>query len=142
MWEEDHLKTTFIIDKGFFCYKVMSFGLKNAKATYQRMMIKVFRKEISRNLEMYVDDMLVKSRSLDNHLADLEENLLIMKHKKVRINPTKCAFGVVVKKFLGFMLNKRGIEANSTKGKVIFEMQSSITMKEVQRLNGQTTTLS
>ena len=71
---------------------------------------------------MYVNDMLIKSRSLDDHLTNLEENFLVMKHNKVKINLTKCAFGVVVGKFLGFMLTKEGIKVNPAKCKGILEM--------------------
>ena len=80
--------------------------------------------------------MLIKFRSLDDHLVDLEENFLVMKHNKVRINPTKCAFGVVVRKILGFMLIEKGIEANSVKCKAILKIISLTIMKEAQRLNG------
>ena len=80
---------------------------------------------------LYVDDMLIKFRSLDDHLVDLEENLLVMKHNKVKINLAKCVFGVVVEKFLGFMLAEKEIEVNLAKCKDILEMWSLITMKEV-----------
>ena len=84
MWEYDLLKTTFIMDKGVFCYKVMLLGLKNAGATYQRIMNKVFKKHIRRNLEVYINNMLIKSRNLDNYLVHLMEKFSIMKQKKPR----------------------------------------------------------
>ena len=80
--------------------------------------------------------MLIKSRSLKDNLVDLEESFFVMKHNKVKINPIKCTFGVMIRKFLGFMLTKKEIEVNLTKCKTILEMRSLITMKEVQRLNG------
>ena len=80
---------------------------------------------------MYVDDMLIKSKGLDDHLVDLEENFLVMKHNKVRINPTKCAFKVIARKFLGFMLIKMGIEVNLVKCKAILEMRRPTIAKEV-----------
>ena len=93
MCERDCLKKVFIKNKVVFCYKVMLFSLKNARATYQRMINKVFKKQIGRNLEVYVDNILIKSKSLDDHLAGLEENFLVIKHNKVIINLTKCASG-------------------------------------------------
>ena len=80
---------------------------------------------------MYVDDMLIKSKSLDDYLADLEENFIVMKNNKVKINLTKCAFGVTARKFLGFMLIERGIEVNIAKCKAILEMRSPTIIKEV-----------
>ena len=103
----DHPKTVFITNEGIL--------LKNIGATYQRMMNKVFKDEIERNLKVYVDDMLIKSKSLDNHFADLEKKFIVMKQNKVRINLTKCAFRVTVGKFMGFMLTKRRIEVNLAK---------------------------
>ena len=70
---EDEEKTTFITDRGLFCYRIMPFGLKNAWATYQRLVNKIFKKQIDRNMKVYVDDMLVKSKSSMNHIVDLEE---------------------------------------------------------------------
>ena len=104
MWEGDRPKMAFITNEGIFNYKVMLFGLKNARAIYQRLMNKIFKDQIMRNLEVYVNDMLIKFKSLDDHLADLEEIFIIMKNNKVRINPAKYAFGVTRGKFLGFML--------------------------------------
>ena len=105
-------------------------------------MNKVFKNQIGKNLKAYVDDMLIKSKTLDNHLADLEENFGVMKANKVRINPMKCAFRVVARKFLGFMLTERRIEMNLVKCNAILEMRSPSTLKEVQRLNGHIAALS
>ena len=80
--------------------------------------------------------MLIESKNLDDHLADLKENFIVMKNNKVKINLAKCAFRVIVRKFLGFMLTKRGIEVNPAKCKAILEMKSPTNIKEVQRLNG------
>ena len=73
MAKEDQEMTTFIMDHGLYCYKVMPFGLKNAGGTYQRLVNKVFSNQIGRNMEAYVDNMLVKSKSMSQHIADLEE---------------------------------------------------------------------
>ena len=131
MQDEDWSKIAFNIDEGVFCYKVMSFGLKNARATYQRMMNEVFKDQIRRNLEVYVDDMFIKSRSLDDHLVDLKENFIMMQIKKVRINLIKYVFRVMSGNFQGFMLTKRGIEVNLTKCKVIPKMRSLTNVNEV-----------
>ena len=130
MWEEDCLKVAFIIDKGIFYYKMMPFGSKNTRATYQKMMNTMFKDQISRNLKVYINDMLIKSKSLDDYLTDLEENFIVMKNNNVKINPAKCVFGVIAMKFLGFILIERGIEMNPTKCNVILE-RSPTTMKEV-----------
>ncbi|KAL0427165.1 UNVERIFIED_CONTAM: hypothetical protein Slati_2891300 [Sesamum latifolium] len=72
---EDRKKVSFITSTGTFCYVAMPFGLKNTGATYQRLMDKIFRPQIGRNVEVYVDDMLVKSKKAEGHVTDLEENL-------------------------------------------------------------------
>ena len=75
MAEEDQEKTAFVTSQGLYCYRVMSFGLKNAGATYQRLVNQMFKKQIGRNVEVYVDDMLIKSRKEEDHLDDLRETL-------------------------------------------------------------------
>ena len=112
MDEVDQEKTPFVTSQGLFCYKVMSFGLKNASAMYQRLMYKMFVNQIETNVQVYVDDMLVKSCREDNHLEDLKETFDILCSYNMKLNPSKCAFGVMVGKFLGFMVSQRGIEAN------------------------------
>ena len=79
---------------------------------------------------------LIKSRSLDNHLVNLEENFIVMKNNEVRINPAKCSFKVITRKFLIFMLIERGIKVNPHKYKVILEIRSLTIIKEVLSLNG------
>ena len=91
---------------------------------------------------MFVDDMLIKSKSLKDHLVDLKENFIAMKNNKVRINPAKCVLKVTTSKFLGFMLIKRGIEVNPVKCKAIIEMRRLLSIKEIQRLNNWIATLS
>ena len=105
MVEEDQEKTAFITSQGLYCYKVMPFGLKNAGATYQRLMNKMFRKQIGRNMEVYVDDMLVKSKEELTHLDDLKETFTTLRQYQMKLNPSKCAFGVAWGKFLGFMVS-------------------------------------
>lgn len=108
----DSEHTTFITDKGLHCYNVTPFGLKNVEATYQRLVNRIFAKHIGITMEVYVDDMLVKSKTTDEHLHNLSLMLGILKEYRMRLNPTKCALGVSSRKFLGFMISERGIEAN------------------------------
>ena len=103
MAEEDQEKTSFITSQGLYCYKVMHFGLKNAGATYQRLVNRMFSKQIGRNMEVYVDDMLIKSREELVHLDDLKETFTTLKQYQMKLNPAKCVFGVASGKFLGFM---------------------------------------
>ena len=105
MVEEDQEKTAFIMSQGLYCYKVMPFGLKNARDTYQRLVNKMFRKQIGKNMEVYVDDMLVKSKEELAHLDDLRETFAMLKQYQIKLNPGKCVFGVASGKFLGFMVS-------------------------------------
>ena len=115
MDKEDQKKTTFITSQGLYCYKVMPSGLKNAEATNQRLVNKMFNKQIGRNMEVYMDDMLVKSKEELAHLDDLKETFATLKQYQMKLNPSKCVFGVASGKFLGFMVSQKGIEANSEK---------------------------
>ena len=83
----------------------MPFGLKNAGAIYQRLVNKMFNKQISKNMEVYVDDMLVKSKEELTHLDDLNETFATLKQYQMKLNPSKCVFGVASGKFLGFMVS-------------------------------------
>ena len=105
MAEEDQEKTTFITSQRLYCYKVMLFGLKNAGATYQGLVNKMFSKQIDRNMEVYVDDMLVKSKEELTHLDDLRDTFATLKQYQMKLNPGKCVFGVASGKFLGFMVS-------------------------------------
>ena len=105
MDEEDQEKTAFITSQGLYCFKVMPFRLKNAGATYQRLVNKIFNKQIGKNMEVYMDDMLVKSKEELAHLDDLRETFTTLKQYQMKLNPSKCVFGVVSGKFLGFMVS-------------------------------------
>ena len=131
MNEDDQEKTSFITSRGLFCYKVMPFGLKNAGVTYQRLMNKMFSNQIGRNIEVYIDDMLVKTKDEASYLDDLKETFKTLRQYCMKLNPGKCAFGVSSGKFLGFMVSQRGIEANPDKIKAILEMAPPKTVKEV-----------
>ena len=136
MHEADQEKTSFVTSQGLFCYKVMPFGLKNAGATYQRLMNMMFTQQIGRNFQVYVVDMLVKSQREEDHLEDIKETFDTLRSYNMKLNLGKCAFGVMVGKFLGFMVSQRGIEANPNKIRVIMEIAPPRNMKEVQSLNG------
>ena len=109
----------------------MPFGLKNAGATYQRLMNKMFRNQIGRNVEVYIDDKLVKTKDEANNLEDLEETFETLRQYRMKLNSSKCVFGVSSGKFLGFMVSQRGIEANPDKIKAVLEMTPPRTVKEV-----------
>ena len=141
MDEVDQEKTLFVTSQGLFYYKMMLFGLKNAGATYQRLMNKMFTNQIERNVQVYVDDMLVKSWREDNHLEDLKETFDTLRFYNMKLNPSKCAFGEIAGKFLGFMVSQRGIEANPDKIWAIVEMAPPRNVKEVQSLNGKVVAL-
>jgi hypothetical protein len=136
MHPADQEKTTFITDQGIYCYQVMPFGLKNAGATFQRLMNKMFREQIGRNMEVYVDDILVKSILPIDHVGDLQEAFRVLKKYRMKLNPAKCTFGVSSGKFLGFMVSSQGIEANPKKVGAVLDMQSPKNTNQVQKLTG------
>ena len=105
MDEANQERTSFITNQGLFCYKMMSFSLKNAGATYQRLMNKMFAHQIGRNVQVYVDNMLVKSQRNDDHLDDLRETFNTLHSYNMKLNPGKCAFRVTAGKFLRFMVS-------------------------------------
>nr|KYP47172.1 Retrovirus-related Pol polyprotein from transposon 17.6 [Cajanus cajan] len=142
MHTRDEDKMAFVTKSSNYCYQVMPFGLKNAGATYQRLMDKIFGGQIGKNMEVYVDDMVVKSASLPSHVTDLAEVFHALRKHQMRLNPDKCVFGVSGSKFLGFMLSSRGIEANPDKCQAIIDMRSPSNLKEVQKLAGRLTALS
>ena len=129
MEEADQEKTSFVTSQGLFYYKVMPFGLKNAVVTYQRLMNKMFVHQIGRNVQVYVDDMLVKSQCEDDHLDDLRETLDTLRSYNMKLNLNKCAFGVMAGKFLGFMVSQRGIKVNPEKIQAIVELEPLRTVK-------------
>jgi Reverse transcriptase (RNA-dependent DNA polymerase) len=141
MCEEDEVKTTFIINLGLYCYKVISFGLRNAGATFQRMVNKMFEKQICNNMEACVDDILVKSMTKDCHLADFEEAFATMNKVNMKMNPKKSYFGLAEGKILGFMISIRGIEIHPSSSKAILDMQPPWNLKKLQSFIGRLATL-
>ena len=132
---EDIPKTAFITPKGTYAYIKMPFDLKNTGATFQRMVNKVFAEQIGRNMECYVDEMIVKSLFRD-HADDLKECFETLRRNNMKINPAKCTFGVCSGRFLGYMVSARGIEANPEKIKAVLDMEAPKTIREIQKLTG------
>ncbi|KAJ9557119.1 hypothetical protein OSB04_011733 [Centaurea solstitialis] len=141
MHTDDQEKTAFMTDKGIYCYKVMPFGLKNAGSTYQRLVNMMFKEHLGRTMEVYIDDMLVKSEQSHDHIHHLKKSIDILRQYKMKLNPTKCSFGVRAGKFLGYMVTQRGIEASPEQIKAIIEIQSPRNVKEVQKLTGRVAAL-
>ena len=134
MYPPDAKKIAFITPHGLFCYNVMPFGLKNVGATYQRLVTKMFRPLLGKTMEVYIDDMLVKSKEHPNHTTHLQEAFDLLKAYDMKLNPLKCAFGVSADWFLGFMVTYRGIEANPVQLKAILESPAPSSRKGVQQL--------
>ena len=118
----DQEHTTFITNRGLYCYKVMPFGVKNAGMTYQRLVNMIFKEQISKTMEVYVDDMLVKSKVSSDHVAYLADTFNILMTYCMKLNPLKCAFSMASRKFLEFMVNQRGIESNPEKIQAVIDM--------------------
>ena len=119
----------------------MSFGLKNVGSTYQRMMTRMFESLLGKNIEIYIDDMMVKSKMVSEHLEDLRIIFEILKNYKLLLNASKCSFGVRSGKFLGYMVTHRGIEVNLDQIKAINNLRAPRNPKEVQKLTGMVATL-
>ncbi|XP_028058581.1 uncharacterized protein LOC114262423 [Camellia sinensis] len=136
MYKPDREITSFTTFKGMYCYKVMPFGLKNAGATFQRMVIKMFAPMLGRTIEAYIDDMVVKSKEKAQHLSDLAEMFAILKRHKLRLNASKCVFGVGTGKFLGFLVTNRGIKADLSQIKALQDLERPNSTKDMQHLAG------
>jgi hypothetical protein len=136
MAKEDEEKTAFITPCGVYCYVCMPFGLKNAGATFQRLMLKALGAQMGRNAEVYIDDIVVKTLGSHTFIEDLEETSVNLRKVNIKLNPAKCTFGMPSGKLLGFLVSHRGIEANPNKVKVIEEMRPLRNLKEMQRLAG------
>ena len=134
--EEDQIKTAFITPFGAYAYKTMSFGLKNAGATYQRAIQLCFTNQLHRNVEAYVDDVVIKTKEYDSFIPDLEDTFNSLRSFRWKLNPTKCVFGVPSGKLLGFIVSHRGIEANLEKINAIMNMEAPASIKDVQKLTG------
>ncbi|KAI5338851.1 hypothetical protein L3X38_018123 [Prunus dulcis] len=138
MAEQDIHKTAFMCPGhiGAFEYTVMPFGLRNAGATYQRAMNSIFHDMIGHSLEVYIDDVVIKSPEEGNHISSLRKAFLRMRQHKLKMNPKKCVFGVQAGNFLGFLVHQRGIEIDKNKAKSIMEALPPRNKKELQSLLG------
>jgi ribonuclease HI len=134
--KEDEEKTAFITPFGAFCYTSMSFGLKNAGATYQRAIQTCLADHWGKRVEAYVDDVVIKTENLENFIEDLELVFNSLRQYRWKLNPEKCVFGVPAGKLLGFIVSHRGIEANPEKIEAIMRMEAPRSQKKVQRLTG------
>ncbi|CAA0827122.1 Unknown protein, partial [Striga hermonthica] len=139
--KEDWKRVSFITSKGNYCYVVMPFRLKNTGESYQRLVDQIFRDQLGRNMEVYVDDMLVKSKVEADHVGDLRETFQTLRRYGMKLNPAKCSFGVEAGKFLGYMVTKWGIEVNPEKVRALIEMKPPANMKD-QILTGRIAGLS
>ena len=109
---DDQERTTFVTPIGNYYYKLMSFGLKNVRDTYQRMITRMFEPQLGKSIEIYMDDMVVKSKLESEHINDLSNIFEILRRHKLQPNAFKCSFGVGLGKFLGYMVTHRRIEVN------------------------------
>ena len=136
MAPEDREKTYFITEWGTYCYRVMPFGLKNAGATYHRAATILFHDMMQRDVEVYVDDMIAKSRDRADHWAALERFFQRIRCFRLRLNPKKCTFRVTSGKLLGYMISERGIEADPDKIRAILDMSPPQTETEIRGFFG------
>ncbi|XP_021995783.1 uncharacterized protein LOC110892961 [Helianthus annuus] len=136
MKEEDEDKTAFRTDKGIFCYTKMPFGLRNAGATYQRLMDTVFNSDIGKTVEVYMDDLIIMSHEEDLMLNNIQRTFDSLRSVNLKLNPTKCSFGMEEGKFMGFIVTRDGFKVNPEKVQAIQQMPSPATIKEMQRLAG------
>jgi len=142
MHPRDESKTTFMVEFAIYCYRDMPFGLKNVGATYQRLMDRILAPMLGRNVQAYVDDMVVTSEEKDQHIPNLEELFTTIAKYNLKLNLEKRVFGVEAGKFLGFLLTERSIEANPDKCAIITGMRSPANVKEVQQLTRRIVALS
>ena len=119
---KDEELTAFRTPKGIDCYKVMPFGLKNADATYQWAMQKIFDNILHKYVECYGNDLVVKKKRREDHLVDLRSVLNHLRKYQLKMNPLKCAFGITSGKFFGFIMRHCGIEIDQSKIEAIQKM--------------------
>uniref|UniRef100_A0A2N9H4D7 RNA-directed DNA polymerase n=1 Tax=Fagus sylvatica TaxID=28930 RepID=A0A2N9H4D7_FAGSY len=136
MSTRDAEKTAFRTPIGNFYYTVMPFGLKNAGATYQRTMTAMFHDMMHKEIEDYVDDIVVKSKKREDHLRILRKVFDRCRLYKLKMNPLKCAFGVSAGKFLGFLVHNRGIDVDPAKASAIATMKAPTSHKELKSFLG------
>jgi hypothetical protein len=128
---DDKEKTAFIMPFGIFCYTKIAFGLKNGGATYQKCVHTVLKGQSGRNIEAYIDDIVVKSEKRGDLLDDLKETFDNLRKLKMMLNPKKCVFSVSSGKLLGYMVSSQGIDVNLKKVEAIEKLQPPQTRKEI-----------
>ena len=128
---ENREKTAFISSEANYHYTVMPFRLKNAGATYQRMMMRIFRDKIGRTVDVYIDDMVVKSKQELQHVEDPQEVFEILRQHKLRLNAEKCLFGVGAGKFLGYLITNQRIKVNPDQVEAMKRLKPPSNPKEV-----------
>ncbi|GJU93407.1 reverse transcriptase domain-containing protein [Tanacetum coccineum] len=141
MAESDEEKTAFHTSQGVYCYTKMPFGLKNAGATYQRLVDRAFDSQVGRNMEVYVDDLVIKSHTEAEMLRDIGETFRTLRKINMKLNPKKCTFGAVEGMFLGYTITPEGIKPCPDKTEAVLQLPSPRTIKEVQSLNGKLASL-
>ncbi|GJT89769.1 reverse transcriptase domain-containing protein [Tanacetum coccineum] len=141
MAKKDKEKTAFITSQGIFWYSKMPFGLKNAGATYQRMVDKAFQKQIGQNLEAYVDDLVIKSCTEQEVIRDVEETFRTLRKINMKLNPKKYTFGMKEGVFLGYKVNSDELMVCPDKVAAVLSLPSPKCLKDVQRLNGKLASL-
>jgi hypothetical protein len=139
---DDEEKISFIMPFGIFCYTKMAFGLKNREATYQKCVHIILENQIGRNVEDYIDDIVVKSKKCGGLLDDLKETFDNLHKYKMMLNSKKCVFDMPSGKLLGYMVSSRGIDANPTKVEVIKKLQPPRMQREIQKMAGMMAALS
>ena len=133
---EDQEKIAFVTPTGNYHYKLMSFSLKNAGSTYQRMMTRIFEPQLGKSIKIYVNDMVVKSKVVSEHLGDLDNTFNVLRKHKLHLNASKYSFDVGSGKFLGYMVTHKGIEVYLDQIKAINDLKPPRNAKEVQKLVG------
>ncbi|KAL0458277.1 UNVERIFIED_CONTAM: hypothetical protein Slati_0454900 [Sesamum latifolium] len=133
---QDQVVKCLLENKDIFAWTPQDLEGIDPGATYQRLVDKIFQHQLGKNMEVYVDDMLVKSKEAHNHVEDLEETFVVLKKYRLKLNPRNCTFGVSGGRFLGFMVMQQGINANPANIKAILDMGPPTNIKKVQRLTG------
>nr|GEW75995.1 reverse transcriptase domain-containing protein [Tanacetum cinerariifolium] len=139
--ETDEEKTGFHTGQGVYCYTKMPFGLKNAGATYQRLMDKAFESQMGQNIEVYVDDLVVKSHTEVEMVRYIKETFQTLRKINMKLNLKKCSFELAEGVFLGYVITPKGIKPCPEKTTAVLQLPSPLTIKEVQSLNGKLASL-
>ncbi|XP_022013788.1 uncharacterized protein LOC110913248 [Helianthus annuus] len=133
---QDEDKTAFRTPTRLYCYTKMPFGLKNAGATYQRLMNETFSDAIGKYIEVYMDDLVIMSKEEGTMLANIQKTFNTLRSVSIKLNPAKCSFGMEEGKFLGFIVTKDGFKVNPEKVQAIERMPSPSNIKDMQKLAG------